>query len=91
MDVLPAYRERIVGDIRSARPAEDRGGFVATAWPVHQRARLFARIGCEVHRAVQRGGWQFPQPPPRSAGKPENLRDLIAALQAKRRRAGPGL
>jgi phosphomannomutase len=79
VDVLAAYRERIVGDIKLARPMKivvDSGngiaGRVGAGHPACHRLR--------GDRAVQRGGRQLSQPPP-DPSKPENLRDLIQALQ----------
>ncbi|MFT4195751.1 phosphomannomutase/phosphoglucomutase [Ottowia sp.] len=79
-DVLPAYRARIVGDIRLARPMKvvvDCGNGVAGA----SAPGIFRAIGCEVvelHSAVD-GNFPNHHPDP---SKPENLRDVIAALQS---------
>ncbi|MFT3776986.1 MAG: phosphomannomutase/phosphoglucomutase [Ottowia sp.] len=101
-DVLPAYRDRIVGDVKLARPVQfsgdsasaglceikqvmarpmkivvDCGNGVAGA----SAPEIFRAIGCEVielHSAVD-GNFPNHHPDP---SKPENLRDVIAALQS---------
>ena len=79
-DVLPAYRERIVGDIRLARPMKivvDCGNGVAGA----TAPDIFRAIGCEVQELHSQVDGNFPNHHP-DPSKPENLRDVIAALQA---------
>ena len=79
-DVLPAYRERIVGDIRLARPMKivvDCGNGVAGA----TAPGIFRAIGCEVQELHSQVDGHFPNHHP-DPSKPENLRDVIAALQA---------
>jgi len=78
-DVLPAYRERIVSDIRLARPMKivvDCGNGVAGA----SAPGIFRAIGCEVAELFTEVDGRFPHHHP-DPSKPENLRDLIAALQ----------
>ncbi len=80
VDVLPAYRERIVGDIRLARPMKivvDSGNGIAGA----SAPDLFRAVGCEVTELYSEVDGNFPNHHP-DPSKPENLRDLIAALQA---------
>ena len=80
VDVLPAYRERIVGDIRLARPMKivvDSGNGVAGA----SAPGILRAIGCEVTELYSEVDGNFPNHHP-DPSKPENLRDLIAALQA---------
>lgn len=78
-DVLPAYRERIAGDIRLARPMKvvvDAGNGVAGA----SAPGIFRAIGCEVVELFTAVDGNFPNHHP-DPSKPENLRDVIAALQ----------
>jgi phosphomannomutase len=78
-DVLPAYRARIVGDIRLARPMKivvDCGNGVAGA----SAPGILRAIGCEVTELHSQVDGNFPNHHP-DPSKPENLRDLIAALQ----------
>ena len=80
VDVLPAYRERIVGDIRLARPMKivvDSGNGIAGA----SAPGILRAIGCEVTELYSEVDGNFPNHHP-DPSKPENLRDLIAALQA---------
>jgi len=78
-DVLPAYRARIAGDIRLARPMKivvDCGNGVAGA----SAPDIFRAIGCEVVELHCEVDGSFPNHHPDPA-KPENLRDVIAALR----------
>ena len=79
-NVFDAYRARIVGDIKLARPIKivvDSGnGFAGASAPAILRA-----IGCEVTELFSEVDGNFPNHHP-DPSKPENLRDLIAALQA---------
>ena len=78
-DVLPAYRERIVGDIRLARPMKivvDSGNGVAGA----SAPAIFRALGCEVIELFSEVDGNFPNHHPHPS-KPENLNDLIAALK----------
>ena len=79
-DVFPAYRERIVGDIRLARPVKivvDCGNGVAGA----SAPAILRAIGCEVTELFSEVDGNFPNHHP-DPSKPENLKDLIAALQS---------
>ncbi|QTD46644.1 phosphomannomutase/phosphoglucomutase [Ottowia testudinis] len=78
-DVLPAYRERIVGDIQLARPMKivvDCGNGVAGA----SAPGIFRAIGCEVTELFSEVDGNFPHHHP-DPSKPDNLRDVIRALQ----------
>ncbi|MFP5484167.1 MAG: phosphomannomutase/phosphoglucomutase [Gammaproteobacteria bacterium] len=79
-NVLPAYRERIVADIQLARPMKivvDSGNGIAGA----SAPAIFRAIGCEVIELFSEVDGNFPNHHP-DPSKPENLRDLITALQA---------
>lgn len=79
-DVLPAYRERIVGDIRLQRPLKivvDSGNGIAGA----SAPAIFRALGCEVTELFSEVDGNFPNHHP-DPSKPENLRDVVAALQA---------
>jgi len=79
-DVLQAYTERIVSDIRLARPMKivvDCGNGVAGA----SAPAILRAIGCEVTELFSEVDGNFPNHHP-DPSKPENLRDLIAALAA---------
>lgn len=78
-DVLPAYRARIVGDVRLARPMKivvDSGNGVAGA----TAPDIYRALGCEVTELFSTVDGNFPNHHP-DPSMPENLRDLIAALQ----------
>lgn len=78
-DVLPAYAQRIVGDVKLARPMKivvDCGNGVAGA----SAPGIFRALGCEVTELYSEVDGNFPNHHP-DPSKPENLRDLIAALQ----------
>ena len=78
-DVWPAYRDRIVGDIKLARPMKvvvDCGNGVAGA----SAPEIFRAIGCEVIELFTEVDGRFPNHHP-DPSKPDNLRDVIAALQ----------
>jgi phosphomannomutase len=80
VDVLPAYRARIVEGIKLARPMKivvDSGNGVAGA----SAPDILRAIGCEVVELFSAVDGNFPNHHP-DPSKPENLRDLIAALQA---------
>jgi phosphomannomutase len=80
INVLAPYRDRIVGDIRLARPMKivvDSGNGVAGA----SAPAILRAIGCEVTELYSTVDGNFPNHHP-DPSKPENLRDLIAALQA---------
>ncbi|MBA2964509.1 MULTISPECIES: phosphomannomutase/phosphoglucomutase [Ramlibacter] len=79
VDVFVPYRDRIVGDIRLARPMKivvDCGNGVAGA----SAPALFRAIGCEVIELFSEVDGNFPNHHP-DPSKPENLKDLIRALQ----------
>ncbi len=79
-DVTAAYRERIVGDIQLSRPIKivvDSGNGVAGA----SAPDILRAIGCEVQELFSEVDGNFPNHHP-DPSKPENLKDLIAALQA---------
>jgi len=78
VDVWPAYRERIVGDVKLRRPMKivvDSGNGVAGA----TAPALFRALGCEVIELFSEVDGEFPNHHP-DPSKPENLRNLIAAL-----------
>ena len=78
-DVLPAYRDRIVSDIRLARPIKvvvDSGNGIAGA----SAPDILRAIGCDVRELFSEVDGNFPNHHP-DPSKPENLHDLIAALQ----------
>jgi phosphomannomutase len=79
VDVLPAYTARIVGDIQLARPLKivvDSGNGVAGA----TAPGVLRAIGCEVTELFSAVDGNFPNHHP-DPSKPENLRDLVAALK----------
>ncbi len=78
-DVLDAYVDRIVGDVKLARPfkvaidcGNGVGGVIAP--------RLFRRLGCEVIELFSEVDGNFPNHHP-DPSRPENLQDLIKALK----------
>ncbi len=78
-DVLPAYRERIVSDVKLARPLKivvDSGNGIAGA----SAPDILRGLGCEVTELFSEVDGNFPNHHP-DPSKPENLRDLIAALK----------
>ena len=80
VDVLPAYTARIVGDIKLSRPMKivvDSGNGIAGA----SAPAILRAIGCEVTELFSEVDGNFPNHHP-DPSKPENLRDLMAALQA---------
>lgn len=79
-DVLQAYTDRIVSDIRLARPLKvvvDCGNGVAGA----SAPGILRAIGCEVTELFSEVDGNFPNHHP-DPSKPENLSDLMAALAA---------
>jgi phosphomannomutase len=79
VDILPAYRNRIVQDVRLSRPMKivvDCGNGVAGA----SAPEIFRALGCEVTELFSEVDGQFPNHHP-DPSKPENLRDLMAALR----------
>lgn len=80
VNILEAYAARIVGDIRLARPIKvvvDCGNGIAGA----SAPAILRAIGCEVTELYSEVDGNFPNHHP-DPSKPENLRDLIAALKA---------
>jgi phosphomannomutase len=79
VNVTEAYAARIVGDIKLARPMKivvDSGNGVAGA----SAPAILRAIGCEVIELFSEVDGNFPNHHP-DPSKPENLRDLIAALK----------
>ena len=79
VSVNQAYEERIVQDIHLSRPLRivvDSGNGIAGA----SAPAIFRAIGCEVIELFSDVDGEFPNHHP-DPSKPENLKDLIAALQ----------
>lgn len=79
VNVLNDYVQRIVGDVKLARPLKvvvDCGNGVAGA----SAPQLFRALGCEVIELFSEVDGNFPNHHP-DPSKPENLRDLIVTLQ----------
>ncbi|MFZ2737379.1 MAG: phosphomannomutase/phosphoglucomutase [Burkholderiaceae bacterium] len=79
VDVQAAYLQRIVSDIKLARPMKivvDSGNGIAGA----TAPGIFRSLGCEVVELFSEVDGNFPNHHP-DPSKPENLRDLIAALK----------
>ncbi|MEK7346289.1 MAG: phosphomannomutase/phosphoglucomutase [Pseudomonadota bacterium] len=79
LDVLADYTQRIVGDIRLARPLKivvDSGNGIAGA----SAPGIFRALGCEVIELFSEVDGHFPNHHP-DPSKPENLQDLMQALQ----------
>ena len=80
INVLAPYRDRIVQDVKLARPMKivvDCGNGIAGA----TAPAILRALGCEVTELFSEVDGTFPNHHP-DPSKPENLRDLIAALQA---------
>jgi phosphomannomutase/phosphoglucomutase len=78
-DIRDAYIQRIVGDVKIARPikiAVDAGNGVAGAFV----GQLYRAMGCEVTELFCEVDGHFPNHHPDPA-HPENLQDLIAAVR----------
>ncbi|HJV88146.1 MAG TPA: phosphomannomutase/phosphoglucomutase, partial [Noviherbaspirillum sp.] len=78
-DIRAAYLERIISDVKLARPmkiAVDCGNGVAGAFA----PELYRRMGCEVIELFCEVDGHFPNHHPDPA-HPENLQDLIRCLQ----------
>ncbi len=78
VDIVPAYLERIVGDLKLSRPmkiAVDCGNGVAGAFA----PTLYERLGCAVVPLFCEVDGNFPNHHP-DPSQPANLRDLIARL-----------
>ncbi|MDI1239698.1 MAG: phosphomannomutase/phosphoglucomutase [Polaromonas sp.] len=80
VNVLAAYRERIVADVKLTRPMKiviDSGNGIAGA----SAPDIFRALGCEVTELFSEVDGTFPNHHP-DPSKPENLKDLITVLQA---------
>lgn len=78
VDVTEAYTQRIVGDIKLARPMKivvDSGNGIAGA----SAPAIFRALGCEVTELFSEVDGDFPNHHP-DPSKPENLKDLMAEL-----------
>jgi phosphomannomutase/phosphoglucomutase len=81
VDIVPDYMERIRGDVKLERPlrvAIDCGNGVAG----NVAPELFRSIGCDVTELFCEVDGNFPNHHP-DPSKEENLKDLIAAVQAQ--------
>ena len=79
VDVNSAYRDRIVGDVKLARPMKivvDCGNGVAGA----SAPGIFRALGCEVIELFSEVDGNFPNHHP-DPSKPENLADVMRALR----------
>jgi phosphomannomutase len=79
-DVLADYTQRIMGDIRLARPMKiviDSGNGVAGA----SAPGIFRALGCDVVELFSEVDGEFPHHHP-DPSKPENLQDLMRALKS---------
>ena len=79
VDVADAYKDRIVQDVKLARPMKiviDSGNGIAGA----SAPAIFRALGCEVIELFSEVDGNFPNHHP-DPSKPENLRDLINALK----------
>ncbi len=80
VNVLAPYRDRIVSDIKLKRPLKiviDSGNGIAGA----SAPDIFRALGCEVTELFSEVDGTFPNHHP-DPSKPENLKDLVTALQA---------
>ncbi len=80
VNVLLPYRDRIVSDVKLARPLRivvDCGNGVAGA----SAPAILRALGCEVTELYSEVDGNFPNHHP-DPSKPENLRDLIAAMKS---------
>ncbi|MEN9888602.1 MAG: Phosphomannomutase/phosphoglucomutase [Pseudomonadota bacterium] len=80
LDVLADYTQRIVGDVKLARPMKivvDSGNGIAGA----SAPGILRALGCEVIELFSEVDGDFPHHHP-DPSKPENLQDLIRALQS---------
>jgi phosphomannomutase len=78
-DVLADYTQRIVGDVKLARPMRvvvDSGNGIAGA----SAPGILRALGCEVTELFSEVDGTFPNHHP-DPSKPENLRDVMAALE----------
>ena len=80
INIEAPYRDRIVGDIKLARPMKiviDSGNGVAGA----SAPAIFRALGCEVIELFSEVDGNFPNHHP-DPSKPENLQDLMVALKS---------
>ena len=80
VNLFRPYRDRIVSDIKLKRPMKiviDSGNGIAGA----TAPAIFRALGCEVTELFSEVDGNFPNHHP-DPSKPENLRDLIAALKS---------
>lgn len=85
-DVMDAYLDRIIGDIklsRKMRVASDCGNGVAGVCAT----RLFTKLGCEVHELFSEVDGNFPNHHPDPA-KVENLQDIMAVVEKEQLELG---
>jgi phosphomannomutase/phosphoglucomutase len=78
-DIAPAYLQRIIDDIRPARPMHiviDAGNGIAGAYA----PALFETLGCSVEALYCEVDGHFPNHHP-DPSRPENLRDLIERVK----------
>jgi phosphomannomutase len=78
VNLLAPYRDRIVQDVKLARPMKivvDSGNGIAGA----SAPGIFRALGCEVIELYSEVDGNFPNHHP-DPSKPENLKDLIAAI-----------
>ena len=86
VDVLPAYLDRIISDVKLARKMRvviDCGNGVAGA----SAGTLYRRLGCDVTELYCDVDGHFPNHHP-DPSKPENLKELIAAVRDQRAELG---
>jgi len=79
VNVLAPYRDRIIKDVKLARPLKivvDSGNGIAGA----SAPGIFRALGCEVIELFSEVDGNFPNHHP-DPSKPENLRELIAAIK----------
>jgi phosphomannomutase len=80
VNILAPYRDRIVQDVKLARPLKivvDSGNGIAGA----SAPGIFRALGCEVVELYSEVDGTFPNHHP-DPSKPENLKDLIAAIRS---------
>jgi len=78
VNILEPYRDRIISDVKLARPMKivvDSGNGIAGA----SAPGIFRALGCEVIELFSEVDGDFPNHHP-DPSKPENLKDLIAAI-----------
>ena len=79
MDIVPEYSARITGDCKLKRPMKivvDSGNGI----PGASAPGILRALGCEVNELYSKVDGDFPNHHP-DPSKPENLRDLMAALK----------